>query len=156
MKITSVIISFAYTRFMKISRENALSWSQSVLFFLPLHFPTPTAPFPLSSPSLSPSASFLSQTWILASERKCKWNVRRKEEAECYGFETSWQNTAAHVGGHFIENKFPQAAPGVQWFSSWQDCVVNILTEYLTTVVNVNYVNGKMIYSRFMEHKINS
>lgn len=104
MKITSVIISLAYTRFMKSSRENALSWSQSVLFFFPLRFPTPTAPFPLSSPSLNPSASFLSQTWILASERKCKWNVRRKEETECYGFETSWQNTAAHTGGHFIEN----------------------------------------------------
>ena len=74
--------------FMKTSRTNAVSRSQSVLFFSCLHLPPLLPPVSLSLLLLSVSLRlFVSVTCILASECECKEDERCKEETECYGLE---------------------------------------------------------------------
>ena len=104
IKITSAVVLLSTQGLQKL-RGSALRWSQCFIF----HYvsPSPTPPlFPsylLSSSSLYLSESFIPKH-ILASECECMLNVRRKENPQCYGLETSRQNTATYVGGHFIEN----------------------------------------------------
>lgn len=104
MKITVLLVLLS-TQCLWKTQEQML-WVDHNLFYFPLPFTSPTSffPFPLSSPSLRLFEAFCFcdmyfGIWMWVQR---EWKMWRRNWM--LWIRTSWQNTAAHVAGHFIEN----------------------------------------------------
>lgn len=103
MKIAMLLVLFSTHVYENLKNKCYELITICFIFLFPSLPPTPS-PFRLSSPSLSLSEAFCFcdmyfGIWVWVQR---EWKMRRRNWM--LWIRTSWQNTAAHVGGHFIEN----------------------------------------------------